>query len=126
MTDVMEHLVNFVPGCPRGVKTVDRIRRVKFRLAFFTFLFVFWIGVGGGLLAPALYKHQGWSFFDGVYFSYISISTIGLGDYVFDPSVSKGLILIYVTIGLAIFSTFLTVLNRYEQPIDTIGSCCLI
>mmetsp|Transcript_71156 Transcript_71156/g.161024 ORF Transcript_71156/g.161024 Transcript_71156/m.161024 type:complete len:785 (+) Transcript_71156:176-2530(+) len=111
MTDVMEHVVNFVPGCPRGNSTLDRIRRVKFRLAFFTFLLVFWLGVGGGLLTPAVTR-QGWSFFDGVYFSYISISTIGLGDYVFDPSVSKGLILIYVTIGLAIFSTFLTVLNR--------------
>ncbi|XP_042539808.1 potassium channel subfamily K member 16 [Dipodomys spectabilis] len=61
------------------------------------------------ILPPALFSHvEGWSFREGLYFAFITLSTIGFGDYVVgtDPSkhylsVYRSLAAVWILLGLA-------------------------
>jgi len=111
MTTVFEHLIKKLPNYPKGLGTKQRNKRMIFRPVVFFILFMFWICVVGGFVLPVLTK-QDWTPFEGMYFGYITATTIGLGDYVYDVDQSKGGVIVYVLISLALFHAFLSNLNR--------------
>lgn len=92
------------------------------------------------MLGGLLYLSEGWSYFDGVYYCFIALSTIGFGDMVprkgQEPSsgiqtlelVVRGF---YIVFGLALVSSLLSavvaaaeVLNRWNGFKRTKGLCC--
>ena len=76
------------------------------------------------LLAGIGKSYEGWTFFEGVYFAFITLSTIGFGDYVPQhPSKSEEdhpgyviaftvLTFVYFTFGLAVVSSALLAISR--------------
>ena len=82
-------------------------------------------------LAGFAHAYEGWTFFEGVYFAFITLSTIGFGDYVpLHPSTTSKhgslhtilftiLTFVYITVGLAIASSALLSISRlfeYKNP----------
>lgn len=75
-------------------------------------------------LAGFAHAYEGWTFFEGFYFAFITLSTIGFGDFVplhpADTSKQNGLhtilftvlTFVYITIGLAIVSSALLSISR--------------
>ena len=70
-------------------------------------------------------QYEGWSFFEGVYFAFITLSTIGFGDFVpTSPEEDKRgyarayiaifilISFVYITVGLAVVSSVLVSLSR--------------
>lgn len=84
------------------------------------------------LLAGVSMKYEGWTFFEGCYFGFITLSTIGFGDYVpttphqgpngtSHAHVALFIILtaIYITLGLSVVSSVLVSLSRiFESKTD--------
>jgi voltage-gated potassium channel len=67
------------------------------------------------LLAGTLFYRQaeGWSILDSLYFSVITLTTVGYGDLVPSTAVSKVFTIIYIFIGLGIILAFVnTVAER--------------
>ena len=82
------------------------------------------------LLAGVAMQYEGWSFFEGIYFAFITLSTIGFGDFV--PTTPHGttsgsshlahhhvhvalfifVTFVYITIGLAVVSSVLVSISR--------------
>jgi ABC-type phosphate/phosphonate transport system permease subunit len=82
-------------------------------------------------LAAFAHAYEGWTFFEGFYFAFITLSTIGFGDFVplhpADTSKHNGLhtvlftvlTFVYITVGLAIVSSALLSISRLfecKQP----------
>ena len=75
-------------------------------------------------LATFAHAYEGWTFFEGFYFAFITLSTIGFGDFVplhpADTSKHNGLhtvlftvlTFVYITVGLAIVSSALLSISR--------------
>jgi ABC-type phosphate/phosphonate transport system permease subunit len=75
-------------------------------------------------LAAFAHAYEGWTFFEGFYFAFITLSTIGFGDFVplhpADTSKHNGLhtvlftvlTFVYITVGLAIVSSALLSISR--------------
>ncbi|XP_022789187.1 potassium channel subfamily K member 15-like [Stylophora pistillata] len=92
------------------------------------------------MLGGLLYLSEGWSYFDGVYYCFIALSTIGFGDMIprkgQEPSsgvqtlelVVRGF---YIVLGLALVSSLLSavvaaaeVLNKWNSFKKSKGLCC--
>ena len=81
-------------------------------------------------LAAFAHAYEGWTFFEGFYFAFITLSTIGFGDFVplhpADTTKHNGLhtvlftvlTFVYITIGLAIVSTALLSISRLFECKD--------
>ena len=73
----------------------------------------------GMLLVGMTFYHmiEGWSWLDSLYFSVITLSTVGYGD--FDPSTptSKIFTIVYIFLGLSIFVSFVNMLAKTSQEI---------
>ena len=67
---------------------------------------VIWIGLI--LLVGMVFYHQveGWSWLDSLYFSLITLSTVGYGDLSPTTSASKIFTVIYIFMGMSIFASF--------------------
>lgn len=84
------------------------------------------------LLAGVSMKYEGWTFFEGCYFGFITLSTIGFGDLV--PTTPRQgfhgtshahvtlfivLTAVYITLGLSVVSSVLVSLSRvFEDKTD--------
>ena len=75
------------------------------------------------VLAALAMEYEGWSYFEGIYFGFITLSTIGFGDYVpAHPSEHKDhpafvifftvITFLYFTVGLALVSSALLAISR--------------
>jgi hypothetical protein len=53
-----------------------------------------------------------WSVFEGIYFGFISATTIGLGDFSYEIDRSYGIIMLWVLVSLFLFHAFLSNMNR--------------
>ncbi len=96
-------LVRLVQGIRAGLKEPE-------------FRGLFWLTVivlGSG--AWFYHAHEGWSWLDAFYFSVITLTTVGYGD--FSPQTSGGKIftMAYVLIGLGIISSFIVLLAEQQS-----------
>ena len=76
------------------------------------------------ILAALAMDYEGWTFFEGIYFGFITLSTIGFGDYVpahpsKNESAHPGFVILftaitflYFTVGLALVSSALLAISR--------------
>ncbi len=79
------------------------------------------------ILAGLAVWYEGWSFFEGIYFAFITLSTIGFGDFVpshpsekfgdhsaqhYHVALFVGVTFIYITIGLSVVSSVLLSVTR--------------
>ncbi|XP_055615361.1 TWiK family of potassium channels protein 7 [Toxorhynchites rutilus septentrionalis] len=111
---VAKHWKSIVPlarFCPdAGVKMADK--KWLYAVGAVCFLGVY-LAAGTGLL---LLWEEDWNFFDGYYFCFITMTTIGFGDLV--PSKPNYMLLctLYILVGLALTSTIIELVRRqYAQ-----------
>lgn len=61
------------------------------------------------LWASAFYRYvEGWTWIDSIYFSVVTISTVGFGDFSPETSLGKIFTIFYIIIGLGVFVTAAT------------------
>ncbi|XP_042701118.2 potassium channel subfamily K member 16-like isoform X2 [Chrysemys picta bellii] len=102
----------------------------KKKIKFLTLLFFLVMGILVFLCLPSLVFQvvEGWSYSEGVYFAFITLSTIGFGDYVVGkqpdknyPSYYRSLVAIWIIFGLAwialLFNLLTTLLEDTEKKI---------
>jgi hypothetical protein len=82
----------------------DGLKEPEFRALFITVLVV--LGTG------TLYYHQaeGWSWVDALYFTVVTLTTIGYGDLHPTTPASKIFTIFFIFVGLGIISTFIVLL----------------
>lgn len=104
-------IVPFARFCPEdGLKMSDK--KWLYAVGAVCFLGVY-LAAGTGLL---LLWEEDWNFFDGYYFCFITMTTIGFGDLV--PSKPNYMLLctLYILVGLALTSTIIELVRRqYAQ-----------
>ncbi len=84
----------------RGMNVALKDGRVKGILAF---------TVGMILWASVFYHYvEGWSWLDSIYFSVVTISTVGFGDFSPETAAGKIFTMIYILVGLGVFVTAAT------------------
>ena len=68
----------------------------------------------GILLVGTVFYHlvEGWSWFDSLYFSVITLSTVGYGDFSPTTTVSKLFTVVYIFLGISIFVSFASMLAK--------------
>jgi len=93
-------LVNFVRGIINGLKDPE------FRGLFITLLITLLIGT-------LFYRRaEGWSLFDSLYFSVITLSTVGYGDLAPTKIGSKIFTIMYIFMGIGILLGFVEKMTR--------------
>lgn len=61
------------------------------------------------LWASVFYRFvEGWSWLDSIYFSVVTISTVGFGDFSPETSLGKVFTMFYIVVGLGVFVTAAT------------------
>ncbi|XP_018329932.1 TWiK family of potassium channels protein 7-like isoform X2 [Agrilus planipennis] len=106
---VVSTFMRYMPPLPHSVKNVSKINRTSFyALAAVCFLFVY-LAAGAALFV--IWEDE-WTFFDGFYFCFITMTTIGFGDLV--PKKPKYMLLctLYILVGLALTSTIIELVRR--------------
>ncbi|HEX9181656.1 MAG TPA: potassium channel family protein [Burkholderiales bacterium] len=102
MTSFLMTLLRFFRAFWRGLKDEE------FRALLYVFL---------GLLVSgtAFYSQiEGWSLVDALYFSVITLATVGYGDLHPTTTLSKLFTILYILIGAGIFVAFITKVTLYE------------
>ena len=91
----------------RGIR--DGLKEPEFRGLFWSVLLV--------LLSGTWFYHQveGWSWLDAFYFSVITLTTVGYGDFSPQTAVGKIFTIIYIIIGLGILSSFILLLADFQR-----------
>ncbi|MEP2781494.1 MAG: potassium channel family protein [Pseudoruegeria sp.] len=84
----------------RGLKTALSDKSVQ-GILLITIAIIFWASV---------FYHfvEGWAWVDSVYFSVVTISTVGFGDFSPETSIGKIFTIFYIIIGLGVFVTAAT------------------
>lgn len=92
--------MNSIARITRGIGVAFKDGRVKGLLAFTT---------GMILWASVFYRYvEGWSWLDSIYFSVVTISTVGFGDFSPETAAGKIFTMFYIIVGLGIFVTAAT------------------
>ncbi|NOC85174.1 two pore domain potassium channel family protein [Ruegeria sp. HKCCD6228] len=92
--------MNSLTRITRGIGVAFKDGRVKGLLAFTT---------GMILWASVFYRYvEGWSWLDSIYFSVVTISTVGFGDFSPETAAGKIFTIFYIIVGLGIFVTAAT------------------
>lgn len=67
------------------------------------------------LLGSIIFHHiEGWSYFDSFYFSVITLTTIGYGDFTPQTTLGKIITMIYVFLGLGVILGFINYVSDKE------------
>ncbi|KAL1505635.1 hypothetical protein ABEB36_005156 [Hypothenemus hampei] len=102
-----------IPPLPKSIRNAMVARRTSsYALSAICFLFMY---LAAGAAIFVLWEED-WSFFDGFYFCFITMTTIGFGDLV--PKQPKYMLLctLYILVGLALTSTIIELVRRqYAQ-----------
>ncbi len=92
--------MNALTRITRGVRIAFKDARVKGLLAF---------TIGMILWASVFYHFvEGWSWLDSIYFSVVTISTVGFGDFSPETAAGKIFTMFYIIVGLGVFVTAAT------------------
>jgi hypothetical protein len=115
-TDLLLPLVKFLPGYPKS-RSMESMMSLSLRRASFAAVFLFlclgaWIVVIGAVSLTAIMDEER-TLGEGVYFGWVTLSTIGFGDFVFDIKEGKGAGILFILVGLPLFSTFIDALVSY-------------
>ncbi|EDV20468.1 uncharacterized protein TRIADDRAFT_51003 [Trichoplax adhaerens] len=106
-------------------KTMGKVPRVRnLELGIFDGLLTMTFFSGGAATFAFL---ESWSYLDGFYYCFITLSTIGFGDYValqkhnhhMNHSAYLGLCIIFIMLGLAVVSSGLNLFIRFTMEITT-------
>lgn len=84
----------------RGVRTALKDGRVKGILTF----------TAGMVVWASVFYHyvEGWGWLDSIYFSVVTISTVGFGDFSPQTAPGKVFTMLYIIVGLGVFVTAAT------------------
>lgn len=92
--------LGFLGKISRGLRVASADRSVQGILAI-TVSIVLW--------ASVFYRYvEGWTWLDSIYFSVVTISTVGFGDFSPETSAGKIFTIFYIIIGLGIFVAAVT------------------
>lgn len=69
------------------------------------------------LAGGTLFYHgvEGWGWLDSLYFSVITLTTVGYGDFAPQTDAGKAFTIVYILIGLGILAGFVTLLAQKQQ-----------
>jgi hypothetical protein len=87
--------------------TLDLLKNRSIRTVFFILLLVILIGT---IFYTVV---EGWSIFDSLYFTIITLTTVGFGDLVPSSTFSKMFTMFYVLVGVGLMIGFFTVIAEY-------------
>ncbi|KAK9870272.1 hypothetical protein WA026_006360 [Henosepilachna vigintioctopunctata] len=102
-----------VPPLPNGMRSAMVVRRTT-SYAFLSVCFLFiYLAIGASVFVM---WEEDWSFFEGFYFCFITMTTIGFGDLVPKQPTYMLLCTLYILIGLALTSTIIELVrSQYAQ-----------
>uniref|UniRef100_A0A8C0FPR6 Potassium channel domain-containing protein n=1 Tax=Bubo bubo TaxID=30461 RepID=A0A8C0FPR6_BUBBB len=123
-------LCSLTPFPPQEWEEENKTKGSGIKIKFLTLLFFLATGILVFLCLPSLFFQitEGWSYSEGIYFAFITLSTIGFGDYVVGKqpgrnyfSYYRTLVAIWILFGLAwialLFNLLTTVLEDTEKII---------
>ncbi len=70
-----------------------------------------------------IWTKQNWSMFDGIYFAYMSIATIDIGEYNVNVVRDKGVVFAFLVIGISLFRVFVFTCCRFYNKYFNFVSC---
>jgi hypothetical protein len=102
----MPALLIFLLRLVRGIR--DGLKEPEFRGLFWSVVLI--------LLSGTWFYHavEGWSWLDAFYFSVITLTTVGYGDFSPQTAVGKIFTIVYIILGLGVLSSFLLLLATYQ------------
>lgn len=74
----------------------------------------------GTLASGTMFYHwwEGWNWLDSFYFSFITLTTVGYGDFSPQTAAGKLFTVVYLTVGLGIIAGFVTTLAGHVTEIS--------
>ncbi|MBN1573206.1 MAG: two pore domain potassium channel family protein [Deltaproteobacteria bacterium] len=100
-------MLAFITMVIRFVRTIFRgLKDPEFRGLLYLVIFTLMSGTG------FYHKAEGWKFIDSLYFSVVTLTTIGYGDLAPTKPISKIFTIIYIFIGIGILIMFIDKVAR--------------
>ena len=88
---------------------INFLKDPEYRALIYTTLFILTMGT-------FVYHHlEGWSYFDSFYFSMITLSTIGYGDFSPQSTGGKLFTIFYIILGIGMIFTFINTVYRHFE-----------
>ena len=78
---------------------------------------IYWILLLIGVGTVFFTRVEGWSMLDSLYFSVMTLTTVGYGDFIPTTDAGKIFTVFYVLIGMGILASFLNMLARERRAI---------